>query len=115
EWNKIKVVNAGTPEEMEASFRAGRGDYVHLQAPIVAGEILGSVGASMPPVAFSSLCCAREFQKTEAYRGFRNTYEKAREWVRSAPAEEIAAAEASFFPHIAAEFLIAAVHRYQAL
>ena len=69
----------------------------------------------MPPVAFSSLCCAREFQKAEAYRVFRNTYERAREWVRTAPAEEIAAAEASFFPHIAIESLAAAVNRYQAL
>src|SRR5207244_9328495 len=33
DWGKIRVIDAGTPEEMEAAFRAGEGDYVHLQAP----------------------------------------------------------------------------------
>ena len=115
EWKKIKIVNAGTPEAMEAAFHAGKADYVHLQAPVVAGEIVVSVGASMPAVAFSSLCCAREFRKTEAYRVFLNAYARAREWVRTAPAGEIAAAEASFFPFIAPQLLTAAVGLYQAL
>ncbi len=33
DWRKIHVIDAGTPEEMEVCFRAGAGDYVHLQAP----------------------------------------------------------------------------------
>jgi NitT/TauT family transport system substrate-binding protein len=118
EWKKIKVVNAGTPEAMEAAFGGGKGDYVHLQAPVGAGEgagIVASVGASMPAVAFSSLCCARQFQKTETYRVFLSAYARAREWVRTAPAGEIAAAEASFFPLIAPELLTAAVSLYQGL
>jgi hypothetical protein len=69
----------------------------------------------MPPVAFSSLCCARAFQKTEEYRVFLNAYAKAREWVRTAPAGEIAAAEAVFFPLVAPELLTAAVGLYQRL
>src|ERR1017187_7729999 len=98
EWKKIKAVDAGTPEAMAAAFLDGRGDYVHLQAPLPDGEVVASVGASMPAIAFSSLCCAREFQKTEAYKVFLNAYGRAREWVRTAPAGEVAAAEASFFP-----------------
>jgi NitT/TauT family transport system substrate-binding protein len=82
---------------------------------VTAGEIVASVGASMPPVAFSSLCCARGFQKTEAYRLFLDAYARAREWVRTAPPEEVAAAEASFFPLIAPEVLTAAIRLYQAL
>ncbi len=115
EWNKIKVVNAGTPEAMEAAFRSGQGDYVHLQAPMACGDVIASVGASMPAVAFSSLCCAREFRNTEAFRIFLSSYAKAREWVRTAPAEEVAAAEAPFFPLIAPELLTAAIALYQAL
>src|SRR5579862_3082672 len=76
DWNQIKITDAGTPEKMEAAFLAGAADYVHLQGPVVAGEILASVGASMPPVAFSSLCCARGYQKTEGYRIFLKTYER---------------------------------------
>jgi NitT/TauT family transport system substrate-binding protein len=114
DWNKIKIVNAGNPEAMEAAFHGGKGDYVHLQAPF-AGEVVASVGASMPPVAFSSLCCSRAFQKTEAYQLFLTAYAKAREWARTAPVAEIAAAEAPFFPLVAPELLSAAISRYQAL
>ena len=100
---------------MGAAFRAGTADFVHLQGPVVTGEILASVGASMPPVAFSSLCCAREYQKTGTYRAFLKTYRTAREWVQSAPAEEVARKEAGFFPLVPAGLLQDAVHRYQAL
>ena len=115
DWNKIKAIDAGAPAKMEAAFQAGTGDYLHLQGPVVAGEIVASVGASMPPVAFSSLCCAREYQKTEGYKAFLKTYARAREWVQTAPAEEVAAAEASFFPGIAPELLADTVRRYQAV
>ena len=103
DWKKIKVVRNGTA------------DYVHQQAPVAEGEIVASVGASMPAVAFSSLCCSREYQKTEAYRMFLDTYAKAREWVRTAPAAEIAGAEASFFPGVAEQRLVDAIGRYQTL
>ena len=115
DWKKIKVIDAGTPEKMEAAFGAGTADYVHLQAPVACGEMVVPVGASMPAVAFSSLCCSREYQKTEAYRAFLKVYERARAWVRTASAEEIAAAESSFFPLIAPEVLTSAIGSYQAL
>ncbi len=115
DWNKIKVIDAGTPEKMEAAFGAGTADYVHLQAPVVRGEMVVSVGASIPPVAFSSLCCGRGFQKTEDYRAFLKAYERARGWVRTAPAEEVAAGEAPFFPLVAPEALTQAIRNYQTL
>jgi hypothetical protein len=46
---------------------------------------------------------------------FLETYRRAREWVRSAPAEEVAAAEASYFPDVEPELLVDAITRYQAL
>jgi NitT/TauT family transport system substrate-binding protein len=115
DWKKIKVIDAGSPEKMQAAFAAGTADYVHLQAPVSGGETAVSVGASMPPVAFSSLCCDRAFQKTDAYRAFLKAYERARGWVRTAPAEEVAMAEASFFPQVAPDVLTAAIRSYQAL
>ncbi|HEY2018188.1 MAG TPA: hypothetical protein VGH38_32000 [Bryobacteraceae bacterium] len=115
DWSKIRVTDAGTPEKMEAAFSAGTADYVHLQAPIVGGAVVASVGACMPPVAFSSLCCSREYQKTAPYRTFLKAYERAREWVQGAPADEVATAESWLFPRTAPEALVDAVRRYQAL
>src|SRR5204862_2180905 len=61
DWQKLRVVDAGSPEQMDAAFRAGEGDYVHLQAPAShqiakdgAGAVVASVGRSLPQVAFSS-------------------------------------------------------------
>ncbi|MGA7234658.1 MAG: hypothetical protein WBY44_03195 [Bryobacteraceae bacterium] len=115
EWGKIKVIDAGTPEKMQAAFSGDTADYVQLQGPFAVGEVVASVGASMPPVAFSSLCCARSYQKTDGYRTFLKTYERAKEWVRTAPAEEIATKEGAFFPGVTNEVLSAAVKRYQDL
>lgn len=69
----------------------------------------------MPAVAFSSLCCDRSYQKTETYRTFLKAYERAKAWVQTAPAAEVAAAEASFFPQVSAEALALAVGSYQSL
>src|SRR5215469_205255 len=115
EWGKIKVIDAGTPDKMQAAFSGGTADYVHLQGPVVAGEVIASVGASMPPVAFSSLCCARPYQTTDGYRTFLKRYERAKEWVRTASAEEIAAREGAFFPSVSRAVLSASVKRYQDL
>ena len=115
DWKKIEVIDAGSPEKMEAAFQAGTADYLHQQGPVLNGEIVASVGASMPPVAFSSLCCSREFQKTDRYQTFLKSYAKAREWVRTANPAEVASTESSFFPQVAPEPLTAAIQRYQAL
>lgn len=122
DWAGIRVVDAGTPEEMVAAFRAGTGDYVHLQAPAPhllesdgAGHIVASVGAAMPAVAFSSLCASRSFLETEAFPAFLRAYTKARAWVRNSSPNEIAAREASFFPGVSTRCLAAAVAAYQKL
>jgi NitT/TauT family transport system substrate-binding protein len=119
DWSRIRVVDAGTPEEMAAAWvhrmGGGAGDYLHLQGPVVGAEVVASVGASMPPVAFSSVCCARRFQDTRAYGVFLQAYGLAREWVRTAPPEAVAAAEAPFFPQVPAAALADAVRRYQTL
>ncbi len=120
EWGKIEVVNAGSPEEMVAAFREGRGDYIHLQAPAPqllaeagVGWSVASVGASMPPNAFSSLCASREFIASDTCRVFANAFADAKAWVNATPAEEIAAKEASYFPGISRDLLASAIARYK--
>jgi NitT/TauT family transport system substrate-binding protein len=120
EWSRVRPINAGTPDEMQRAFRDGGADYVHLQAPGShqleaegAGSVVASVGASMPAVAFSSLCCSREFLRTETCRAFIQAFQESREWVRSAPAEEVAEKEAAFFPGVASSVLATAIRAYQ--
>ena len=119
-WTQVEAIDAGSPQEMADAFRQGRGAYVHLQSPAAhqlehegAGHVVVSVGASMPPVAFSSLCCSRAFVQTENFRLFVKAYGEAREWVRTAPEAEVARAEAGFFGGYAMEALAAAIRRYQ--
>jgi NitT/TauT family transport system substrate-binding protein len=122
DWARVDAADAGPPEEMARAFRRGRGAYVHLQSPEAhqlecdgAGHVVASVGASMAPVAFSSLCCARNFSATDTFRRFLEAYGEAREWVRSAPAGEVARAEAGFFEGYAVDALTEGIRRYQAL
>ena len=122
DWEKIRVVDLGPPNEMETAFRGGTGDYVHLQAPAPQqleqdriGRTVASVGESMPPVAFSSLCASGEFVRSSAFQSFLRAYVNAKGWINQAAPDEIAAKEASFFPGINAQALVAAVARYQAV
>ena len=122
DWDKFHVIDTGTPEEMQAAFRSGTGDYIHLQAPAPQqleadgiGRTVVSVGASMPPVAFSSLCASLEFIQGPMFAGFLRAYSKAKEWVREARPEDIAEKESSFFPGVGVDVLAEAVARYQRL
>lgn len=121
-WSKINVIDAGSVEEMDAAFRAGRGDYVHQQGPApqqLAKEgvayLVASVGEAMPPVAFSSLMASEAFLKTDKARAFMRAFRKARRWVNHSPVEEIAEREAGFFPKIDRDALEVTIARYQAL
>jgi NitT/TauT family transport system substrate-binding protein len=117
DWTKIDAVNAGSPSEMAAAFCAGKGDFVHLQAPVP--ELMEyssiSVGASMPANAFSTLCASREFIESEACRVFAKAFSEAKEWVRQTPAEEIASKEASYFPGIDRAALTWAIAQYKTI
>ena len=120
DWNKIEVVDAGAVEEIEAAFRSGLGHYVHQQGPAPQalekeglGQVAASVGEAMPEVAFSSLLARRGFLETDAARAFTRAYREAREWTAQAPAAEIAALEARFFPQVDRAVLAAAIERYQ--
>jgi NitT/TauT family transport system substrate-binding protein len=122
DWGRIKVIDAGGVEEIDAAFRNGLGDYVHQQGPAPQqleresiGYVVASVGEAMPPVAFSSLMASREFLKTGAAKAFIRAYARARRWVNQAPADEVADREAEFFPQTDRNALINTIARYQAL
>lgn len=122
DWSRVKLLDEGGVEAMDAAFRAGRGAYIHQQGPAPQqlehgglARVVASVGAAMPPVAFSSLSATRAFVGTEKARAFMRAYAKSRQWVRSTDPAEVAAKEQQYFPTIAPEALAAAIARYQAL
>jgi NitT/TauT family transport system substrate-binding protein len=114
DWSRIDVVNAGTPGEMAGAFSAGKGDFVHLQAPSpLPLEPAVSVGASMPPNAFSTLCASRDFIGSPVFRAFAKAFSEAKEWVRNTSPEEVAAKETPYFPGTSENALCAAIAQYQ--
>jgi len=114
DWSRIDAVNVGSAGEMLKAFRAGKGDFVHLQSP--PPDLLEhamSVGASMPPNAFSTLCASREFLGSEEFRLFARAFSEAKAWVRQASPEEVAATEASLFPGTSPSDLTPAIAQYK--
>src|SRR5712691_7521939 len=119
---QAKAVNAGATANMMAAWRQGQGDYFHEQGPYPqqleheqVAHIVASVGEVLGPVAFSSLTATREWlQKPEA-RQFMRAYRKAREWVNTAAAAEIARAEQEFFPDVDPRVLTQTIAYYQQL
>jgi NitT/TauT family transport system substrate-binding protein len=119
---QAQAVNAGSSEAMMAAWRQGQGDYFHEQGPYPqqleheqVAHVVASVGEVIGPVAFSSLTATREWlQRPEATR-FMRAYRKAREWVNTAPAAEIAEAEREFFPQVDPRALTATIAFYQRL
>jgi len=122
DWGRVRVIDRGAPQAMEAAFRAGEGDCIHLQGPAPQqlehegiGFPVAAVGEAMPEVAFSSLQASPAFLTTETASRFTRAYRAARRWVQESPAVEVAQAEAAFFPKVAPEALAGAIGRYQAL
>ena len=118
----IDAVDAGNGKEMDAAFRAGQGDYIHQQGPAPqllehdgVGHIVASVGDAIGPCGFSSLAATREWLETDMAHAFMRAYRKTRHYIIETPADEIAAAEASYFPDTPAEVLTSTIAAYQKL
>ena len=108
--------------DMEAAFRAGEGDYIHLQGPHPqqlefdkAGHIVASCGAAIGPCAFSSLVATRDWLLTPQAKRFMRAYRKARAFVIQTPAAEVAKIETPFFPAIDQSVLAKTIGAYQKL
>lgn len=122
DYASIKAIDAGSTEKMIAAWKAGEGEYIHLQGPAPQqlvhdglGHIVADVGVPIGPCAFSSLAATREFLATDMAKSFTRAYRKARAWLIATPAAEVAKAEAAFFPDIHPEVLTATIAAYQQL
>ncbi len=111
-------------QEAEDAFRAGEGDYVHLQNPnalnVVAdgvGYTAASVGEALGPIAFSTLVMSRRFltEETETAEAFMRAYLTARQWILESDAETIAEALHPLFPDTPRAVLAKSVEGYKAL
>jgi NitT/TauT family transport system substrate-binding protein len=122
DFASIDVMDAGSGVEMDAAFRAGEGDYIHQQGPAPqqlehdgVGHVVASVGEAIGPCGFSSLAATREWLGTDMAKAFMRAYRKTRRYMNETPAEEIAAAEAGFFPDTDREVLARTIDAYQKL
>src|SRR5262245_1474670 len=121
-FTDIEVIDAGSTDKMIAAFRAGLGDFIHLQGPAPQqlehdgiGHVVASVGDAIGPCAFSSLAATRQWLASDLAKAFMPAYRKARAWLRNTPAAEVARAEAPFFQGIEPAVLAATIGAYQRL
>jgi NitT/TauT family transport system substrate-binding protein len=121
-FSDIEAIDAGSADEMTAAFRAGEGDYIHLQGPAPqqlehdgVGHIVTALGDAIGPCAFSSLAGTRAWLQTDVAKAFMRAYSTARAWLLATPAAEVARAEASFFPAIDPAVLKTTIAAYQRL
>ena len=122
DFGRVEAVDAGGVDDIDAAFRAGRGDYVHQQGPLSqqleadgVGHVVAAVGEAIGPVAFSSLCAAPAWLESDMARAFMRAYRKSRAYVNQAKPEDIAAAEAAFFEGTDPAALAKAIAAYQGL
>lgn len=118
----VDLVDAGSPDDMVAAFREGRGDFVHLQGPAphqlaTAGlaTVVASVGEHTPELAFSTLLATDEWLSTPVAEAFTRAYLKGRAHACEADAAEIARLISPFLRIDDREAVTAAVTAYQAL
>jgi NitT/TauT family transport system substrate-binding protein len=122
EESAVKIVDAGSVEEMDKAFRNGEGDYVQQQGPFPqqlahdgVGYPVTAMGEAVGPLAFSSLCTTREWTETDMASAFMRAYRQGSQFALESTAEEIAQLEASFFPEIEKEVLIQTIATYQGM
>src|SRR5882724_11831180 len=105
ELSRANLLNLGSAPAMEAAFRAGQGDYVHLQGGIPqqmelegAGHIVPCVGVGLTPLAFSSVAVPRTFTESDRLQPFLRAFAKAKAWARETPPFEVASTLTLLFP-----------------
>ena len=120
--SKVRLVDGGTGAALRAAFRSGTGDFAHFQGATAQqveldgeAKIVVSVGASMPEVSFSTVCCLPQFVNGPFYRPFLAAFAEAKSWAHSAPAPAVAENVAPQFSGESLEAMVKAVAAYQQL
>ena len=134
DFDNIKIIDAGSPEEMVKSFREGYGDLIHLQAPqsidltydlydekginIVrpkVGKIVEQIGKVIGPLSFSSLICKREYLETKEYHKFIEIFHTTKLFAQTQDPSKISEIIFEFFPDTDVEALEKTISIYQKL
>jgi NitT/TauT family transport system substrate-binding protein len=120
--SRANLLNLGTASAMEAAFRAGEGDYIHLQGGIPqqmelegAGHIVACVGRRLTPLAFSSVAASRAFIESDRLQPLLRAFAKAKVWARTTPPLEVAQTLRPLFRALSLEALTAAIAACQKL
>ncbi len=120
--SRTNLANLGSPPAMEAAFRAGQSDYVHLQGGIPqqmelegAGHIVAYVGQGLAPLAFSSVAAPRAFVESHQFQPFLRAFAKAKAWARATSPLAVAQTLIPLFPALRTEALTAAIAACQNL
>jgi len=122
DYDKIIPITPGGADEIDIAFRQGQGAYLQQQGPFPQqleqeglAHIVAQVGPVIGPCAFSSLAASREWLQSDQAAAFTRAYARTRQYLNEAPAEEIAAAQHSFFPSIDRQALSRCIGAYQQL
>ncbi len=120
--SRANLLNLGSAAAMEASFRAGQGDYIHLQGGIPqqmelegAGHVVAYVGHGLAPLAFSSVAAPREIVQSDRLQPFLRAFARAKAWARQTPPGEVAQTLAPLFPALHRDALTSAIAACQRL
>jgi len=118
----VNLLNLGSAQQMEAAFRAGQGDYIHLQGGVPqqlerdgAGHIVAFTGEGLEPLAFSSIAAPRAFVESDRLQPLLRAFAKAKLWANESPAVEVARTLTSLFPALHVDALTAAIAACQKL
>ena len=119
---KVRIVDAGEPAAIEAAFRRGEGDFVHMQGPPPQqleaeglAQVLTAVGATVGPICFSTLAAAPAFLATPAAPAVLRALQAARRQAQQDDPAAIAAAITSLLPGVPLPTLATTVADYQRL
>jgi NitT/TauT family transport system substrate-binding protein len=119
-WDRIYVTNAGSPAAMEAAFRSGQGDYVHLQGGVPqqlehegAGYVVASAGEGLKALAFSSIAAPRAFVDGDQREPFLRAFANAKKWSQETEPVEVARVISPLFPSLAPEAISSTVAALQ--
>ena len=119
---RLNLLNLGSAQAMEAAFRAGQGDYIHLQGGVPqqmemegGGHIVAYCGECLAPLAFSSVAASRAFVESARLLPFLSGFAKAKTWARESPAGEVAEKLSPLFPALCMEALTATIAACQRL
>lgn len=120
--SRVNLVDAGDPAAIDRAFRAGQGDFVHMQGPAPQllehegiGRVVASVGEVVGRVVFSTLCASPAWLRTDVARRFTRAFRASRARALVAPPHEIAEQIAGFLPGVDHGVLARTIATYQAL